>query len=254
MPATDGKEESKNIKFWLWTKPHRLMDCDNFQGKTTDERKEYIKSERLNHNCFSKGYNLKGCKSKYRSRINNCNKRHHSLIYTEKEIKSNQVVMEEIQNDSITCNNIYDKDKQNNLTYLQVLPINVSNGDKNFRANALLDSTLISKTLADKLNLCDGERSLNITNVMPPKLKIKSKFVNFSVSSNCHPFCIEISNAWVVDNLNLPSYTMANDCPHLRDFDLERTSDKSISILIGAEGYICTEIRVLETKISWLDC
>ena len=43
MLATDGKEESKNIKCWLCTKPHRLMDCDNFKGKTTDESKEYIK-------------------------------------------------------------------------------------------------------------------------------------------------------------------------------------------------------------------
>ena len=33
MPATDGKEESKNLKCWLCTKPQRLMDCNNFKGK-----------------------------------------------------------------------------------------------------------------------------------------------------------------------------------------------------------------------------
>ena len=54
MPATDGKEESKNIKCCSCMKPHRLMDCDNFKGKTIDERKEYIKSERLCYNCFQK--------------------------------------------------------------------------------------------------------------------------------------------------------------------------------------------------------
>ena len=93
------------------------------------------------------------------------------------------------------------------------------NGDKTFRANALLDSgsdsMLISKELADKLNLCSGERSLTITNVMSTKLKIKSKLVNFSVLPNFHPSRTEISNAWVVDNLNLPSYTMAKNFPHL---------------------------------------
>ena len=31
MPATKGKEESKNIKCWLCTKPHKLMDCNNFK-------------------------------------------------------------------------------------------------------------------------------------------------------------------------------------------------------------------------------
>ena len=122
---------------------------------------------------------------------------------------------------------------------MQVLSINVSNGDKTFRANTLLDSssnsTLISKTLADKLNLCGQKPSLTITNVMLKKLKIKSKLVKFSVLSNFHPPRIEISNAWVVDNLNLPSYKMTKDFSHLRDIDLERTSDKGISILIGAD-------------------
>ena len=67
---------------------------------------------------------------------------------------------------------------------MQVLTINVSNRDNFFCANALLglgsDPTLISKT-ADKLNLCGGERSLTITNVMSTKMKIKSKLVNFSI-------------------------------------------------------------------------
>ena len=106
MPATDGKEESKNINCWLCTKPHQFMDCDNFKGKTIDERKEYIKSERLCYNYFSKGHNVKDCKSKYRCCVDSCNKRHHSLIHNDKEIKSNQVATEEIQSDSITCNKI----------------------------------------------------------------------------------------------------------------------------------------------------
>ena len=76
----------------------------------------------------------------------------------QQKVKSNQVVTKETQND-ITCKKIYDRDKQSNLTYFQVLLINVSNGDKTFRANALLDSSsdsmLFSKALADKLNFCD---------------------------------------------------------------------------------------------------
>ena len=118
---------------------------------------------------------------------------------------------------------------------MHVLVINVSNSDKTFRANVLLDSGLISKTLADKLNLCDGEPFLTITNAMSTKLKMHSKLVNFSGLPNFHPSCIEISNAWVVDNLNLPSHTKTKDFPHLRDIHLERTSDRGISILIGAD-------------------
>ena len=145
------------------------MDRDNFKGKTIDEGKEYNKSERLGYHCFSKDHNVKDCESKYRCRIEYCNKRHHSLTCTGNKIKSNQVESEEIANNSIPSNKVYDGDKHNNSTYMQILPINLSNGDKTFRANALLDlgsdSTLISKTLPDKLNICGAERSLTKTRV-----------------------------------------------------------------------------------------
>ena len=74
-----------------------------------------------------------------------------------------------------------------------------------------------------------------VTNVMSTKLKIKSKLVNFSVWSNFHPSRRKISNAWLVDNLNLLSYAMTKDFFHLRDTDLERASNKSIFIFIGAD-------------------
>ena len=57
---------------------------------------------------------------------------------------------------------------------------------RTFCSNALLgsgsDSILVVKTLADKSNLCGGESSLTIANVILIKLNIKSKLVNFSSS------------------------------------------------------------------------
>ena len=90
-------------------KSYRIIDCDNFRGNAIDDRKECIKSKRL------KVYNVKDCKLKYRCHMGYCNKRHHSLINSEKEIKSKQNVTEEIPNDSITCNKIYGRDKHNKL-------------------------------------------------------------------------------------------------------------------------------------------
>ena len=57
---------------------------------------------------------------------------------------------------------------------MQILPINVSNGDKTFCSDALLGSG------SDKLNLCGRESSLTIANVISIKLKIKSKLLNLS--------------------------------------------------------------------------
>ena len=87
-----------------------------------------------------------------------------------------------------------------------------------------LDSTLISKT-ADKLEPLGNDLSLRVTNVLLTKSKISSKLVYFSISMSCHPSPINISNVWVVKNLNLPAYRMNNDFAHLKDIKLEQLND-----------------------------
>ena len=87
-----------------------------------------------------------------------------------------------------------------------------------------LDSTLISKT-ADKLEPLGNDLSLRVTNVLLTKSKISSKLVYFSISLSYHPSPINISNVWVVKNLNLPAYRMNNDFAHLKDIKLEQLND-----------------------------
>ena len=74
---SSSDKDKQNIKCWLCTKPHGLSDCDVFKAKSLDERKEYVQTEKLCFNCFSKGHSLKNCNSKYRCRVNNCNKKYH---------------------------------------------------------------------------------------------------------------------------------------------------------------------------------
>ena len=219
-PSSD--KDNKYIKCWLCRKPHRLMDCDVFKAKSLDERKEYVKTEKLCFNCFSKGHSLRDCRSKYRCHVNNCNKKHHSSIHYE-TVSSNSLSIKEpsTNNNSDNCNKINQTAREKGVTHLQVLPINVSNGQKMFRVNALLeggsDSTFISKTLADKLELPGNDLSLSVTKVLLTKSKISTKLVSFSILSTHHLSPINISNAWVVKNLNLPAYRMKNDFAHLKD-------------------------------------
>ena len=108
---SSGKDKG-DIKCWLCTKPHRLMDCDAYKAKSGDERKEYVKTEKLCFNCFSKGHSLKGCNSKYRCCVNNCNKKH-SLIHYE-TISSNSLSVKETlkNNKSDNCNKINQTEKR----------------------------------------------------------------------------------------------------------------------------------------------
>ena len=89
----------------------------------------------------------------------------------------------------------------------------------------------IKKGQTTKLTIVTASQTSGITNYIPHQLYA----TGFSVLSNFHPSRIEISDGWVVNDLNLPFYKMAKDFSHLRDIDLERTSDKGISILIGAD-------------------
>ena len=76
------------------------------------KRKEYVKTEKLCFNCFSKGHSLKGCNSKYRCCVNNCNKKH-SLIHYE-TISSNSLSIKETlkNNKSDNCNKINQTEKR----------------------------------------------------------------------------------------------------------------------------------------------
>ena len=130
-------------------------------------------------------------------------KKYHSSIHYEIVSLNNLSIKEPLTNNNAdNCNKINQTAREKNVTYLQVL--RRENGEKTFRANALLDgesdSTLISKTLADKLELPGNDLSLT---VLLTKRKISAKLVHFSILSS-HP---SISYQHI-ENLNLPAYRM----------------------------------------------
>ena len=96
------------------------------------------------------------------------------------------------------CNKINKNPQQNNTAYLQVLPFTISYGDKELPVNVLLNSgshsTLISKFLPGYLNLSGREREIQFSNAFLSITKIKSKLVNFFISSSCHPGKINVKN------------------------------------------------------------
>ena len=78
----------------------------------------YLKTEKFCFNCFSKGHSLKDCNSKYRCRVNNCNKEHHSLIHYE-TVSSNSLSIKEplTNNNSGNCNKIKQTAREKGVTH-----------------------------------------------------------------------------------------------------------------------------------------
>ena len=156
---------------------------------------------------------LKDCKSNFFCRTEGCKKRHHTLLHEETQANINV---------SSAKHNL-------SITYLQVLQIYVSNGNVSMKVNALLDSgsdsTLVTKALADKLKFESKSRILTLSNAVCLSTKTISKLVNLHIFSPLHPSNIPISNAWVVENLDLPRFrinkiTIKKDCNILKIFRL----------------------------------
>ena len=227
------------------------MNCPQFKDKSIEERIDFATKEKLCKNCFSKGHTTKDCICKLKCRANSCGKKHNTLLHRQDQ---QQVPI----NSSISH-------KKTNLPkttiFLQVLPVKVSNGSQTDEVNALLDTgsdtTIITSKLADELQIKGAKKDLNISSAIAEPVTVASRLVNFSLSSKHHPNHLEVKNAWVVDTLNLPRQKVAQNYikkrwPHLKDVPLE-TSDKEISVLIGADLplYISYGVRVGETIIQW---
>ena len=74
--------------------------------------------------------------------------------------------------------------------------------------NALLDSaadsTIIDKEVATTLRLQGINCQINLSSSISATKTLPSKLVSFQLSSSSHPNPIQLSNVWVVDDLNIP--------------------------------------------------
>ena len=130
------------------------------------------------------------------------------------------------------------------MTSIKVFPICVSNSSCSVKVNALLDSgsdsTLVNKVLADKLKLIEEVQPLTLSNTVCTLTRTMSNLVNSQISPPSDPSKILVSNAWVVENLDLLRFTFNNNTikkqwNYLQDIQIEADNSKEISILIVAD-------------------
>ena len=111
-------------------KSHRLMNCFKFLKKSLEERKELVETKNLCENCLSKRRLLESCISKFNCRMDGCSQKRHTLLHKDQAVEN--VVSNKSQmphNETISPN-----------TYLQIIPVIVSNASKSVRTSALLDT------------------------------------------------------------------------------------------------------------------
>ena len=173
---------------------------------------------------------MEDCRSEFRCRHGSCNRKHHTILHDENK------------EENLNLNNCeLDHDIK---TFMQIVPIIIHYGNKHLQTSVFLDSgsdsTLISEELAEKLDLKGQKRDVSISNVLSMKNQVTSKLVDFSISSQLHDEKVEISNAWVVQNLNMKPYKIDKKdlklrYPYLSDIKFQDNNIPDVGVLIGAD-------------------
>ena len=155
---------------------------------------------------------------------------------------------------------------------MQVISVFASNGETCVQTTALLDSgsdaTLISESLANKLQLSGITKDIALTKVLSMTNKFSSKLVNFSISSRSHPEQLPITNAWVVHDLKFSTSpgrvsSAKESYDYLNDIPFDPVESENIELLIGADHpnlhlYTETSSRnhnepvALHTALGWV--
>ena len=208
------------------------------------------------------------CKFKRHCQVDNCQKRHHTLLHSEEML----VPSSPDQIDS-NINNIFER-KTLSQTYLQIILVTLTNSKRDIEVhtNALLDTgsdtTLIRKDIADKLKLNGIRRTMNISNAVTNTRKISSQVVNFIITSQTNKCdCFNIDDARVMNKLNIPNNkideVVISKYEHLHDISLPKPNKSNITVLIGSdhpELLLHQEFKkekpgdpvAVKTKLGWM--
>ena len=188
---------------------------------------------------------INSCPSKVHCRIDQCQKRHHTLLHFESEPQNDLNKRHENNgenSESIKLNNHVKSIKR--TTYLQILLVTLINDDSVVETNAILDTgsdvTLIRADAAKQLNLKGKPKSLNVCSALSNTSRIPSSTVNFHISSTeSKSEKINIDDAWVVENLNIPYDKITQkdiqNYPHLANVNLPCLNNTDVTILIGSD-------------------
>ena len=133
------------------------MDCTQFKKMSVNERIDFSTKQIL---CKTHVIKERICKWKCRAKI--CGKKHHTVLHqddTQQEASINNTFSQQNQ-------------KIDSIKFLQVIPVEISNGSRMLEVNVLLeagsDATLITS---------------NISNAISKSVTVKSKLVTFSILS-----------------------------------------------------------------------
>ena len=74
-------KHDKKLRCWFCRDSHKISDCTVLKATPVDDRREFVKKNKLCFNCLSSDHMISQCRSKQSCKVSGCNKRHHTLLH-----------------------------------------------------------------------------------------------------------------------------------------------------------------------------
>ncbi|XP_078352316.1 uncharacterized protein LOC144637013 [Oculina patagonica] len=231
---------------------HQLDACLRFKTETLENRKNFVKENRLCFGCLKKGHMSSDCKRKLT--CSTCNKKHPTCLHEEKrETKKKEERSEEEEPTDVRKSTSCASQGTSSATTSMIVPVWLSSStkpDKEVLVYAVLDTqsdaTFILKEKCDELDAEAQPIKLRLSTITSQESVIDSERVtNLQVRGYNSDLKISIPVAYTstsipADEDHIPTKTTAKNWDHLQTIEdkMHNLLDCDVGLLIG---YDCSQ-------------
>ena len=255
--ASSFNKSSDHNKCPVCSENHQLWSCADFLGKPVKERLSIASSARLCFNCLkSKSHIAKDCPSQGRCKVNDCRRRHNSLLHYDSNLPTQSPSKENgetASNKTTVTSTVQTACKAR----LKVVPVEVAScSNKTTRTYAFLDdgsnATLCSTRLIRKLGIQGKRERMQISTVFGEKTQTVYK-LDLKVKGLKEAKQFQLKNVYALPSLPDVSGDIVKEgelqnWTHLKDIDIPSLDNLHVDLLIGADNIQC--LLVNETRVG----
>ncbi|XP_048487697.1 uncharacterized protein LOC125490997 [Plutella xylostella] len=249
---------------------HKLPECTRFTEKTTDERWEIAKQNKVCFRCLRSTHRRFSCKAKPCG-VSGCKLSHHKLLHHEaakKEEKHEEVTASTTQKPTVAANK-----SERPRAYLKIAPVVLTGPHSSIETYALFDEgstiTMIDVDVANSLGLEGPTDQMWVQGVSGKEVRhSKSKKVDFAIRGKHAQEEFKLEDARTVEKLDFITQTVkkeeVDDCSYLNDIQEELAYEgASPKLLIGQDNWdliVSREVRdgrrdqpvASRTQLGWV--
>ena len=254
VKETPTEHSTTRIKCHICSENHMLEACSKLAMKNYTDKIAFLRQNRLCDNCFKEGHVARFCRSTKTCQVKDCSQRHHKMLHRDHKsdestkqgqlstIDAKTAATVRLTTTGLSC--AIPSVRQNDLVYLNIVPVRVASNNKELSTYAFLDqgstTALCSKKLLKELNATGDKIKYSLTTVSNSAKSCEGEKLALSVFPANEDVEIKLPCVYAVDKLPVVPNAAPTDeelCkwPHLRDVPLTRIPDGEVLLLIGVD-------------------